>query len=104
MKFLADNDSRALFKGEKRDEWSLPCAHYEMGVIAWRECCDSKCWPDKEDGETVEEYRQAKVKECEEYLEHVKMWESFVLDARVGMKVKTGMDSISWLKAKKGWP
>lgn len=51
----------------------------------------------------VEEYRRIKVKECEEYLEHVKTWESFVLDARVGMKVKTGVDSISWLKAKKGW-
>lgn len=93
--------SRALFKGDHRDDWTLPCAHYELAVIAWKESCDSACWP--EDPTEVDVYRQTKVAETERYLEHVKTWDSFVLDARVGMKVQTGVDSISWLKRKKGW-
>lgn len=92
---------RALFKGDNRDDWTLPCAHYELAVLAWKEGCDAKCWPSDE--KAIDLYRQEKVKECEEYLEHVKTWESFVLDARVGMKVQTGVDSIAWLTRKKGW-
>lgn len=93
--------NRALFKGENKDDWTLPCAHYELAVIAWKESCDPSCWP--ADAQEIDAFRQQKVRECEEYLEHVKTWDTFVLDARVGMKVKTGIDSISWLKTKKGW-
>lgn len=92
---------RTLFKGEFRDDWTLPCAHYELAVLAWKKSCDPRCWAGNE--EDIEAYRRKKVEECEEYLEHVKTWESFVLDARVGMKVQTGFDSIAWLKRKKGW-
>lgn len=79
----------------------MPCAHYELAVIAWKESCDPTCWPTN--AAEVDAFRQKKVAETEVYLEHVKAWESFVLDARVGMKVQTGVDSISWLKKKKGW-
>lgn len=97
--------SRNLFKGDNRDDWTLPCAHYELAVLAWRECCNPATWPASEDGDEqdVDAYRREKVRECEEYLEHVKTWDGFVLDARVGMKVQTGIDTLSWLKKKKGW-
>lgn len=92
---------RMLFKGDTKDDWTLPCAHYELAVIAWKESCDPSCYP--KDVKEIDAFRQTKVKECEEYLEHVKTWDTFVLDARVGMKVKTGLDSIAWLRKKKGW-
>lgn len=92
---------RLLFKGDNKDDWTLPCAHYEVGVIAWKESCDPNCWP--EDPAEVDAFRRKKVAETETYLDHVKTWEAFVLDARVGMKVQTGVDSINWLKRKKGW-
>ncbi|KAJ4390155.1 Mitochondrial outer membrane protein iml2 [Gnomoniopsis smithogilvyi] len=100
VKPVSEQD-RMLFKGENRDDWTLPCAHYELAVIAWKESCDPSFWPT--DVKEIDAFRQSKVRECEEYLEHVKTWEAFVLDARIGMKVKTGLDSISWLRKKKGW-
>lgn len=93
--------NRALFRGENRDDWPAPAAHYELAVLAWKESCDPKCWPEAE--EKIEAFRREKVAECEKYLEEVRNWEAFVLDARVGMKVQTGADTIGWLKGKKGW-
>lgn len=72
-------------------------------MLAWKESCDTKCWPSDGGEEDLDAYRRRKIKECEEYLENVKTWGAFVLDARVGMKVQTGVDTISWLKGKKGW-
>ncbi|ROV99502.1 hypothetical protein VMCG_06371 [Cytospora schulzeri] len=95
------NMDKTLFKGSTKDDYSLPCAYYEMAVAAWRECCDPRAWP--AEPEKVDEYRLKKVNECQEYLDHVKIWEAFVLDARIGMRVQTGTDSIAWLKRKKNW-
>lgn len=72
-----------------------------MASLAWKEACDPKCWPAA--AEEADEYRRKKVTESQEYLDHVKTWESFVLDARIGMRVQTGADSIAWLKRKKNW-
>lgn len=93
--------NRALFKGDNRDDWTAPAAHYELAVLAWKESCDATCWPKAE--AEVETYRRDKVVECEKYLDEVRNWEAFVLDARVGMKVQTGSDTIMWLKGKKKW-
>ncbi|ROW05017.1 hypothetical protein VSDG_00531 [Cytospora chrysosperma] len=92
---------RTLFKGATKDDYALPCAYYEMAVTAWGEACDPKVWP--AEAEKVEEFRLKKVNECQEYLGHVKTWEAFVLDARIGMRVQTGTDSVGWLKRKKNW-
>lgn len=93
--------NRTLFKGDNRDDWAAPAAHYELAVLAWKESCDPQCWPTAT--KEVEAYRRAKVAECEKYLDQVRNWEAFVLDARVGMKVQTGLDTIAWFKGKKGW-
>lgn len=92
---------RTLFKGDNRDDWTAPAAHYELAVLAWKESCDPACWP--EDATQAETYRRDKVAECDKHLNEVRNWEAFVLDARVGMKVQTGADTIAWLKGKKGW-
>lgn len=75
---------------------------YELGVLVWTECCDAKYWPSE--ASEVDEHRKTKVAECTALLETVAAWESYVLDARFGMRVQTGLDSARWLKGKKGWP
>jgi hypothetical protein len=72
-----------MFKGHLRDDWSCPSAHYEMAALAWAE----------KDLEGAD--RRAKVKECEEWLTKVARWDTYVLDARIGMKVTTGLDTIT---------
>ena len=48
-------------------------------------------------------YRQKKIDECQASLQQVAKWETFVLDARFGMRVQTGLNTVAWLKQKKGW-
>lgn len=73
---------RTEFKGHLRDDWTCPSAHYEMAVIAWVERdlpgADSK----------------AKVADCAAWLGKVAKWESYVLDARIGLKVTTALDTL----------
>jgi hypothetical protein len=64
-----------------------------MAVLAWAETRNA----------TDDQIRRRKVDECQEQLETVAKWETFVLDARIGMRVRTGLDTVKWLKGKKGW-
>lgn len=93
---------RALFKIGNREDYVLPMVSYELGVLAWIECCESEYWP-SDAGET-DQHRKAKADECLSLLETVAAWETYVLDARFGVRVQTGLDSVRWLKTSKGWP
>lgn len=73
---------RLELKAALRDDWTAPVAHYEMGVISWMR---------RGDGGKTEE---AWVKECEAWIEKAAKWESYELDARVGLKVATAQDTI----------
>jgi len=72
---------RAEFKGQLRDDWTCPVAHYEMGAV---------CWMQRDGGAGDAE----RVRECGEWLEKVARWESFGLDARIGLKVTMGLDTL----------
>lgn len=72
----------AELKGGLRDDWTGPCAHYEMGVGAWMR--------KGERGKEEEEW----VRECEGWIEKAAKWESYELDARVGLKVATAQDTL----------
>ncbi|KAJ9148975.1 hypothetical protein NKR23_g4730 [Pleurostoma richardsiae] len=95
---------RTTLKGPTRDDYALPCAHYELAAVSWAEGCDRSLWPaDVVNGGDLDGYRRGKVDDSQAHLEQVARWESFVLDARIGMRVQTGLDTVRWLKEKKGW-
>lgn len=49
------------------------------------------------------EWLKKKTALCEEWLEKVTNWGSFTLDARIGMRVQTGKDTLKWYKREQGW-
>lgn len=101
-----------------------------MAALAWAEACDPQAWPSsassssrppsasasanandevkpasvKSKTDTVDDFRRRKTDETQLHLDKVSKWEAFVLDARFGMRVQAGVDTVKWLKEKKGWP
>lgn len=89
---------RAVFKGNLKNDYVLPSATYELGAIAWEECCNPP-----ETMEDVNAYRKQKMEECEGYLDQVKNWENFILDMRIGLRVQSGLETLKWFKGKMEW-
>ena len=48
-------------------------------------------------------FRRKKTDECQSWLEAVSKWEAYVLDARFGMRVNTGMDTLKWYRRHHKW-
>ncbi|KAF2691231.1 hypothetical protein K458DRAFT_412536 [Lentithecium fluviatile CBS 122367] len=71
------SQDKALFKGLIRDAWTAPCARYEMAANLWREA----------DTEGRPEEHLDLLEQCKVWLVEVAGWESYDLDARIGMKV-----------------
>ncbi|OLN88071.1 Mitochondrial outer membrane protein IML2 [Colletotrichum chlorophyti] len=106
------NADRAAFKGPTRDEYPLPTAHYEMAAVAWFEACRpetcaaaaaDEAGDAESQAKTVSEYRKKKTDECQEWLDKVVAWEAFVFDARLGMRVQSGLETLRWFKKKNKW-
>lgn len=73
-----------------------------MAALAWVEVQKPELRKEVDkDGE--EDWLREKTEECQSWLEKVAKWETFVLDARIGMRVQTGMDTLRWYKREKGW-
>lgn len=75
---------RAKFKGGLKDSWTAPCARYEMAVNIWREA----------DRDGRPEVHLDMLELCKGYLLEVSAWESFDLDARIGLRVVTGKTTL----------
>ncbi|TDZ39192.1 Inclusion body clearance protein iml2 [Colletotrichum spinosum] len=105
------NQDRSAFKGLTKDEYPMPMAHYEMGAIAWFEACkpeSRKAGPDEPtdaaaQAKLVGEWRKKRTDECQEWLDKVVAWEAFVFDARLGMRVQSGLETLRWFKKKNNW-
>lgn len=113
---------KAIFKGHLKDDWTCPTAHYEMAANLWMErrlyrpCVSSvECEVaiDKERDITqdnVQEFKtpepstgeiqlppkedSGKVQECKLWLEKAAKWESFELDARIGLKIAMAEETL----------
>ncbi|OAA61806.1 Tetratricopeptide repeat protein 39 [Niveomyces insectorum RCEF 264] len=92
---------RAIFKGPLKDDYLLAAATYEAAVILWTKACDPAWYPSNPGD--VDAFRREKVEACQVYLDKVAKWETFVLDARIGMRLQTGLDTVRWLKKKENW-
>lgn len=64
------------------DNWPLPVAHYEHAVCLWQEAGG-------QDGD------RAILKQCSDELLKVEKWETFDLDARIGLKVTTARETLT---------
>ena len=80
---------RALLKGNLKEDWTCPTAHYEMGANLWLE----------RDGSEGDRER---VKEAEGWLEKAGSWEKYELDARIGLKITTGSETLRGWKKQNG--
>ena len=74
---------RSLFKGHLKDDWTCPTAHYEIGVNLWMQRSG-----DRGDGD------RELVRECAEWVNTAAKFESYDLDARIGLKITTALDTI----------
>ncbi|KAI1370643.1 hypothetical protein F4677DRAFT_457688 [Hypoxylon crocopeplum] len=98
---------KLAFKGPTKDDYPLPAAHYEMAALAWVEVQKPELRRDVNEGDVnegdEEDWLREKTEECHSWLDKVAKWETFILDARIGMRVQTGMDTIRWYKREHGW-
>jgi hypothetical protein len=99
---------KSLFKGHLKDDWVHPVAHFEMAANLWMERptyqelhgpvtrdqeLSDKDSADVEDSKKQPNERQL-VKECKTYLDQAAKWESYELDARIGLKVTAAMEAV----------
>ena len=92
---------KAELKGGFKDDWTAPAAHYEMGVICWMRKRDphrSSSHVNRESTMTTDEAYW--VRQCEAWIDKAARWESYELDARIGLKIATAQDTLKKWKAK----
>ncbi|KAK7993685.1 Palmitoyl-protein thioesterase 1 [Apiospora arundinis] len=113
---------RNLFKGPLMDDWAQPAAAYEMAAVTWWRiqrkksgepvsasekapavAVDAQSVSSKKSALSDTEWLKQQTAVCEEWLERVTNWGSFTLDARIGMRVQTGKDTLKWYKREQGW-
>lgn len=70
-------------------------------MLAWAEVQNPELRG--EDAKGDEDWLREKTEECQSWLEKLTKWEAFILDARIGMRVQTGMDTLRWYKREYGW-
>lgn len=98
------NHDKNHFKGHLKDDWICPVAHFEMAANLWMErpayiAVHGHPTSDPEKTETKssatdEKVEQQKALACKEYLEKAARWESYELDARIGLKVTAAMEAV----------
>ncbi|KAF1837200.1 hypothetical protein BDW02DRAFT_586805 [Decorospora gaudefroyi] len=75
---------RTLFAGGLKDNWTAPCARYEMAVNVWREA----------DADGHPETKPQMLTECKNWLDEVSKGGRFDLDTRIGMRIASGRGTL----------
>lgn len=98
------SQDRTLFKGHLKDDWICPVAHFEMAANLWMERpayiathgngSSERASASKVDSKESSDIETQKVRQCKEYLEKAARWESYELDARIGLKVTAAMEAV----------
>ncbi|KAJ6006269.1 Outer membrane protein IML2 mitochondrial/Tetratricopeptide repeat protein 39 [Penicillium sp. IBT 35674x] len=110
------NHEKSLFKGHLHDNWVLPAAHYEMAANLWMERPTYRALhgtsgtaqtsqnaenpnlsftqSGSPDTSEVTEAERKLVRDCKQHLETAAKWESYEMEARVGLKVTAGKDAL----------
>ncbi|KAJ5630835.1 Inclusion body clearance protein iml2 [Penicillium longicatenatum] len=110
------NHDKALFKSHLNDNWVLPAAHYEMAANLWKErptyralhgssgiaqTSQNADKPDRSFTESgspgtseVTKAEKKLVHDCKHHLETAAKWESYEMEARVGLKVTAGKEAV----------
>ncbi|KAJ5827360.1 Outer membrane protein IML2 mitochondrial/Tetratricopeptide repeat protein 39 [Penicillium robsamsonii] len=99
---------KALFKAHLKDDWVHPVANFEMAANFWMErptyqtlhgiTLSPKALDEAEASvasgvpSTVAERKQ--VAECKKYLDYAARWETYELDARIGLKVTAALEAV----------
>ncbi|EHA17888.1 hypothetical protein ASPNIDRAFT_177222 [Aspergillus niger ATCC 1015] len=95
------SQDKSQFTGHLKDDWIYPVAHFEMAANLWMERPTysaihggpaSSSEKPSTDSDMQLERRQ--VRECKEHLEKAAKWESYELDARVGLKVTAALEAV----------
>ena len=73
-----------LKAGAFADTWPLPVAHYEMAVCHWQDAAGGA------DGDQT----AAALQRCSEELAVIERWESYDLEARIGLKITTARETL----------
>lgn len=122
--------NRALFKGPNKDDWTAPTAHYEMAVNLWMQrsqyikeygagipspstkatepsasisqCAMADDHVSRTSNEPQPDIDAKLVSECREWIDKASGWESYDLDARIGLKVTMARDALRKWEAKHG--
>lgn len=107
---------KSNFKGYLKDDWICPVAHFEMAANLWMErpayIADTGPPPvqdqsqsqdkdkDQDPSSTDKDLEREKALGCKEFLEKAARWESYELDARIGLKVTAAIEAVEkWERA-----
>lgn len=107
---------KSNFKGYLKDDWICPVAHFEMAANLWMErpayIADTGPPPvqdqsqsqdkdkDQDPSSTDKDIEREKALGCKEFLEKAARWESYELDARIGLKVTAAIEAVEkWERA-----
>ncbi|KAL5357024.1 mitochondrial outer membrane protein iml2 [Aspergillus floccosus] len=97
---------KSLFVGHLKDDWIGPAAHFEMAANLWMErptynaihggpdAAEKSSSVSEDTGEGAQQLERKKVHRCKEYLEKAARWESYELDARIGLKVTAALEAV----------
>ncbi|KAJ5246896.1 hypothetical protein N7468_001879 [Penicillium chermesinum] len=87
---------KPVFKGHLKDDWVLPAAHFEFAANSWMERPTYQVHHglSTEPVQPGSEAEMLLVKDCKEHLDRAARWESYELDARIGLKVTAAQEAV----------